>query len=182
MLGMRPSEALKGGSGTTLRFAVAPCSLGFVLAAVSDKGVAAIELGDDRETLAREFEHRFPQAERVAGDRQFERRLRKIVSFVDRPARGLDLPLDIRGTAFQQRVWRELLKVEPGTTTTYAEIAKRIGAAQAVRAVASAIAANNVAVAIPCHRVIRTDGSLSGYRWGTERKRKLLDRELKGGK
>ncbi|HEV2303271.1 MAG TPA: bifunctional DNA-binding transcriptional regulator/O6-methylguanine-DNA methyltransferase Ada [Stellaceae bacterium] len=177
LLGMTPTKFRAGGAGAAIRFAVGECSLGAILVAATEKGVCAIHLGDDPEALVRDLEDRFPKAELVGGDREFERLVARVVGFVEMPARGLDLPLDLRGTAFQERVWRALREVPAGATTTYAKLAERIGRPRAVRAVAGACAANRLAVAIPCHRVVRTDGALSGYRWGVERKRALLDRE-----
>ena len=177
LLGMTPRAFRAGGDGAAIRFAVGECSLGAILVAATEKGVCAIELGDDPDALVRELQDRFPKAKLIGGDAQFETLIAKVVGFVETPAQGLDLPLDIRGSAFQQRVWRALRDIRPGSTATYSEIAKRIGRPKAVRAVAQACAANALAVAIPCHRVVRTDGSLSGYRWGVERKRALLQRE-----
>jgi AraC family transcriptional regulator of adaptative response/methylated-DNA-[protein]-cysteine methyltransferase len=148
-----------------------------VLVAQSERGLCAILLGDDPDELVRNLQDRFPKATLVGGDAAFERLVAQVVGFIERPGKGLDLPLDVRGTAFQQRVWRALRSVRAGTTTTYTEIARRIGAPRSVRAVAQACGANPIAVAIPCHRVVRRDGALSGYRWGVERKRALLDRE-----
>ncbi len=176
-LGMTPTEFRSGGKGTTLRFAVGGCSLGSVLVAASEKGVAAILLGDDPEVLITDLQRRFPRAALVAGDASFEETMTKVVGLIDAPRRDVELPLDIRGTAFQRRVWQALRDIPPGTTATYSEIAERIGMPKAVRAVAGACAANKIAVAIPCHRVVRGDGSLSGYRWGVERKRRLIARE-----
>ena len=177
MLGMRPKSFRNGGSGATIRFAVGECSLGSILVAASDKGVCAILIGDDANELTRDLQRRFPKANVIGGDRKFERIVAQVVGFVEQPRTACNLPLDIRGTAFQQRVWQALRKIPAGTTTTYAEIAARIGEPRSVRAVAGAIASNPIAVAIPCHRVIRTDGTLSGYRWGVARKRALLKRE-----
>lgn len=177
ILGMRPKTFRNGGAGATIRFAVGQCSLGAVLVAATDKGVCAILLGDDAEELIRDLQRRFRSANLVGGDRKFERMVSQVVGLVESPQLGCHLPLDVRGTAFQQRVWQALRRIPAGSTTTYAEIAARIGLPKSVRAVASAIAANPIAVAIPCHRVIRTDGSLSGYRWGIARKRALLKRE-----
>ncbi|GAB6845741.1 AraC family transcriptional regulator of adaptative response/methylated-DNA-[protein]-cysteine methyltransferase [Methylorubrum rhodinum] len=176
-LGMSPSAYRKGGIGARIRFAVAPCALGTVLVAATERGVCAILLGDNPEALARDLRDRFPRAELIGGDAGFEAWVARVVSFVEAPGRGLDLPLDIGGTAFQQRVWTALRAIPPGRTATYAEIARAIGEPAAVRAVAMACGANRLAVAIPCHRVVRSDGSLSGYRWGVERKRDLLARE-----
>ncbi len=180
VLGMTPSAFRAGGAGTAIRFAVGECSLGPILVAESDRGVCAIALGDDPEALVRELQDRFPRAELIGGDAAFESRVAAVAGFVEKPGLGLNLPLDIRGTAFQQRVWTALRAIPAGRTASYAEIAHRIGAPRAVRAVASAIAANPIAVAIPCHRVIRTDGALSGYRWGVARKRALLASETAG--
>jgi len=177
VLGMTPTAFRAGGTGASIRFAVGECSLGSVLVAATGKGVCAILLGDDPAALLRDLEHRFPNAELVGGDAGFERVVARVVGFVDAPRRGLDLPLDVRGTAFQQRVWQALQKIPAGQTASYSDIARRIGRPAAVRAVAQACAANALAVAIPCHRVVRLDGGLSGYRWGIDRKRALLDRE-----
>lgn len=176
-LGMRPTQYRSSGRGTTIRFAVAQCTLGALLAAASDKGICAILLGDDPEILVRDLQDRFRDAQLVGGDREFERWVAKVVGFVEAPRIGWELPLDLRGTAFQQRVWQALRKIPAGETISYSELAKRLGIPNATRAVASACAANPIAVAVPCHRVVRTDGSLSGYRWGVARKRELLSRE-----
>jgi AraC family transcriptional regulator, regulatory protein of adaptative response / methylated-DNA-[protein]-cysteine methyltransferase len=177
VLGMTPTVYRAGGATAEIRFAIGECSLGAILVARSDRGVCAILLGDDPEALARDLQERFPRAELIGGDAEFEELVAKVVGFVEAPGLGLDLPLDVQGTAFQQRVWQALREIPAGRTATYSEIAGRIGAPGAVRAVAGACAANALAVAIPCHRVVRTDGSLSGYRWGVERKRALLERE-----
>jgi AraC family transcriptional regulator of adaptative response/methylated-DNA-[protein]-cysteine methyltransferase len=176
-LGMTPARFRAGGAGATLRFAVGQCSLGSILVARSDVGICAILLGDDPDALTRELQDRFPRAEVVGGDAGFERWVARVVGLVEAPTVGMDLPLDIRGTAFQRRVWQALQAIPPGTTASYAEIARRIGAPKSARAVAQACAANALAIAIPCHRVVRNDGALSGYRWGVERKRALLARE-----
>ena len=176
-LGMRPAAYRAQGRGTAIRFAVAQCTLGSLLVAASDQGVCAILLGDDPDALVRDLQDRFPRAELIGGDAAFESLVAKVVGFVEAPALGLDLPLDVRGTAFQQRVWEALRQIPPGQTVSYTEMARRIGLPTAVRAVAQACGANPIAVAIPCHRVVRNDGALSGYRWGIERKRALLDRE-----
>jgi AraC family transcriptional regulator of adaptative response/methylated-DNA-[protein]-cysteine methyltransferase len=176
-LGMAPSSFRAGGVGERIRFAVGECSLGAILVAATRQGVCAILLGDDPDALSRELQDRFPQAQLVGGDAQFEQWVAQVIGFVESPRKGLDLPLDLRGTAFQQRVWQALRQIPVGSTASYADIAKRIGAPKATRAVAQACASNKVAVAIPCHRVIRRDGNVSGYRWGVERKRKLLERE-----
>jgi AraC family transcriptional regulator of adaptative response/methylated-DNA-[protein]-cysteine methyltransferase len=176
-LGMAPTAWRAGGADARIRFAIGQCSLGAILVASSDKGVCAILLGDDPDALARDLQDRFPKAELIGGDADYERTVATVVGFVETPRLGLDLPLDVRGTAFQERVWRALQEIPAGSRATYAEIANRIGAPRAVRAVAGACAANHLAVAIPCHRVVRSDGGLSGYRWGVERKRTLLERE-----
>lgn len=177
VLGMKPKEYRAGGAHTEIHFAVGQCSLGAILVAKSRRGVCAILLGDDPERLVHDLQDQFPNADLVGGDAAFETIVSRVVGFVEAPSRGLGLPLDVRGTAFQERVWRALRDVRPGKTTSYTEIAKRIGRPTAVRAVAQACAANHLAVAIPCHRVVRSDGDLSGYRWGVERKRALLERE-----
>jgi AraC family transcriptional regulator, regulatory protein of adaptative response / methylated-DNA-[protein]-cysteine methyltransferase len=179
-LGMTPSRFRAGGPGAEIRFAVGECSLGSILVARSPKGVCAILLGDDPDALVRGLQDRFPQATLIGADGSFEQTVAAVIGFVEQPALGLDLPLDVRGTAFQQRVWRALRTIPVGRTISYAEVARRIGAPTSVRAVAQACSANPIAVAIPCHRVVRTDGSLSGYRWGVDRKRSLLDRERCG--
>ena len=160
-----------------LRFGIGRCSLGSVLVARSDRGFCAILLGDAPEHLVQELTRRFPQAELIRADDELGGSLAKVVGLVEAPGQSLDLLLDLRGTAFQQRVWQALREIPAGTTATYTEVASRIGAPMAVRAVAHACAANALAVAIPCHRVVRADGSLSGYRWGVGRKRALLQRE-----
>ena len=177
MLGMTPSQYRAGGANEEIKFAVGQTSLGAILVASSKKGVAAILIGDDPDKLVRNLQDRFRRAHLVGADRDYEALVARVVGFVEAPRIGLDLPLDIRGTAFQRRVWQVLQEIPVGATVSYAEIAQRIGAPTAVRAVAGACAANSLAVAIPCHRVVRSDGSLSGYAWGVERKRVLLDRE-----
>ena len=177
VLGMTPSAFRAGGSGERIRFAVGQCSLGSILVAATDEGVCAILLGDDPEVLVRDLQDRFPKARMLGGDPGFEKLVATAVGLVESPAAGLDLPLDVRGTAFQQRVWQALREIPAGSTASYAQIAARIGRPKAVRAVGQACASNTIAIAIPCHRVVRTDGSLSGYRWGVERKRALLERE-----
>lgn len=176
-LGMTPSVRRRGGPGECIRFALGQCSLGAILVAATERGIAAITLGDDPEALLRDLQDRFPAADLVGGDADFEAVVARVVGFVEAPRQGLDLPLDIRGTAFQERVWQVLRSIPAGETLTYAEVAERLGDRKAVRAVAGACAANAIAVAIPCHRVVRTGGGLSGYRWGVERKRALLERE-----
>ena len=181
LLGMTPSRYRAGGADEEIRFAVGQTSLGAILVASSRKGVAAILLGDDPDELVRNLQDRFPKAHLIGADRDYEALIARVVALVERPGRSLDLPLDVRGTAFQQRVWQALQKVPAGQTVSYAEVARRIGSPKAVRAVASACAANHLAVVIPCHRVVRMDGALSGYAWGVRRKRVLLDRELSQG-
>jgi len=178
VLGMTPTNFRSGGHGTSMRFAVGACSLGSILVAATEKGVCAILLGDDPDALVRDLQDRFPKARLIGGDDDFEQWMAKVVGFIEAPALGLDLPLDVRGTAFQQRVWQALRALPSGSTASYTDIAQRLGVPKAVRAVAQACAANTIAVAIPCHRVVRTDGALSGYQWGIERKRTLLDREV----
>ncbi|HWS75459.1 MAG TPA: bifunctional DNA-binding transcriptional regulator/O6-methylguanine-DNA methyltransferase Ada [Quisquiliibacterium sp.] len=177
MLGMRPGDYRAGGANAVIRFAVGECSLGSILVAQSERGVCAILLGDDPELLVRDLQDRFPRAELIGGDEAFEQLVAQVVGFVEAPRVGLALPLDLQGTVFQQRVWEALREIPPGETTTYTELAQRIGRPAAVRAVAQACAANRLAVAIPCHRVVRRDGELAGYRWGIARKRELLERE-----
>jgi AraC family transcriptional regulator, regulatory protein of adaptative response / methylated-DNA-[protein]-cysteine methyltransferase len=177
MLGMTPTDYRAGGANAVIRFAVGECSLGSILVASSEKGVCAILIGDAPEPLVHDLQDRFPRARLIGGDAEFEALIARVVGFIEAPAIGLDLPLDIRGTAFQQRVWAALREIPVGTTVSYTDIARAIGAPGAVRAVAGACAANTLAVAIPCHRVIKSDGALSGYRWGIERKRALIDRE-----
>jgi len=177
VLGMTPSAYRSGGADIAIRFAVGESSLGSILVAQSDRGVCAILLGDDPDELIADLERRFPRAELLGGDDAFEQVVATVVGFVEAPCVGLDLPLDIRGTAFQQRVWNALRTIPPGETASYKQVAEKIGSPTSTRAVAQACGANSIAVAIPCHRVVRTDGGISGYRWGVERKRALLDRE-----
>ena len=179
VLGMTPRRYRAGGSGEAIRFAVAACSLGALLVAATGKGICAILLGDDPEALLHDLQERFPNADLVGAEPGFERTVAQVVAFVEAPRIGLDLPLDVRGSALQQRVWQALRLIPPGQTVSYAELAERLGMPKAARAVAGACAANPVAIAIPCHRVVRNDGALSGYRWGIERKRALLDIESK---
>jgi AraC family transcriptional regulator, regulatory protein of adaptative response / methylated-DNA-[protein]-cysteine methyltransferase len=177
ILGMTPTQYRSGAANEEIRFAVGQSSLGAVLVASSAKGVAAILLGDDPDALVRNLQDRFPKARLIGGDNEYEALVARVVGLIEAPEVGLDLPLDVRGTAFQQRVWRALTEIPVGKTISYAELARRIGAPKSVRGVAGACAANKLAVAIPCHRVVRNDGSLSGYAWGIERKRVLLDKE-----
>ena len=177
VLGMTPTRYRAGGADTDIRFAIGQCSLGAILVARSDRGVCAILMGDDPETLVRDLQDRFPRATFVGGDIGFEQWVARVIGCVEAPGLGLDLPLDVRGTVFQRRVWQALRTIPAGKTASYSDIASRIGAPKATRAVAQACASNALAVAIPCHRVVRSDGTLSGYRWGVERKRALLTRE-----
>ena len=179
MLGMKPTQYRAGGVDARIEFAIGESSLGAILVARSQRGVCAISLGDDADLLLRELQDRFPRAELVGGDTGFERLVAQVVGMIEQPNLGIDLPLDVRGTAFQQRVWQALGQIPPGQTASYAQVAQRIGSPTSVRAVAQACASNTLAVAIPCHRVVRSDGALSGYRWGVERKRELLSREHK---
>ncbi len=176
-LGMKPSAYQKGGASAEIRFAVGQTSLGAILVAATEKGVCAIQFGEDPDALVRALQDRFPKAELIGADAAFEALVARVVGRVEGAADSGDLPLDIRGTAFQERVWRALRDIPRGATASYADIAARIGAPKSVRAVARACAANPTAVVIPCHRVVRSDGGLSGYRWGVERKRALLQRE-----
>ncbi len=177
VLGMTPTRYKRGGENTSIRFAVGQCSLGSILVAASERGVCAILLGDDPDQLLIDLQTRFARAELIGGDAGFEGLVASVVGLVEAPRVGLDLPLDVRGTAFQERVWSALQEIPPGTTATYTQVARQIGAPAAVRAVAHACAQNPLAVAIPCHRVVRSDGGLAGYRWGLARKRALLEKE-----
>lgn len=177
MLGMTPTSFRKGGAMEEIHFAIGETSLGAILVASSRKGIAAILLGDDPDALARDLQDRFPNAMLIGADAEYEAIVAKVVGLVEAPGVGLDLPLDVRGTAFQQRVWQALRDIPVGQTLSYSDVAQRIGTPRATRAVAGACAANKLAVAIPCHRVVRNDGALSGYAWGVERKRAILDRE-----
>ena len=179
VLGMTPTNYRAGGANTEIRFAIGECSLGSILVASSDRGVCAILLGDDADKLVHDLQDQFPRANLIGGDAEFEQLVATVVGFIEAPGIGLDLPLDVRGTAFQQRVWQALREIPAGETASYTDIANRIGSPKSVRAVAQACAANALAVAIPCHRVVRNDGGLSGYRWGVERKRALLGREAR---
>lgn len=176
-LGMLPKQYRARGAGATIYFAVGQCALGAILVAQSARGVCAIFLGDDPAQLLNDLQDQFANAELIGADSRFEQLIAQVVGFVEQPALGLNLPLDVQGTAFQERVWQALREVPAGQRVSYTDIAERIGAPKAVRAVALACAANRIAVAIPCHRVVRRDGDLSGYRWGVERKRQLLERE-----
>ncbi|GAB1719939.1 MAG: bifunctional transcriptional activator/DNA repair enzyme protein Ada [Nitrosospira sp.] len=177
VLGMTPTRYRAGGADTKIRFAIGECSLGSILVAQSERGICAILLGDDAEKLVRDLQDSFSRANLIGGDADFEQLVAQVVGFVEEPRLGLDLPLDVRGTSFQQRVWQALREIPVGQRVSYTDIAKRIGSPRAVRAVAQACATNRLAVAIPCHRVVRNDGALAGYRWGVERKRSLLEKE-----
>jgi AraC family transcriptional regulator of adaptative response/methylated-DNA-[protein]-cysteine methyltransferase len=177
VLGMKPADFRSAGLNNRIRFAVGECSLGSILVAQSNRGICAILLGDDPDRLVQDLQRQFAKAEFIGGDAEFEQLVAQVVGFIEAPALGLELPLDIRGTAFQERVWQALRAIPVGSTASYAQIAERIGAPSAYRAVAQACGANTLAVAIPCHRVVRSDGGLSGYRWGVERKRQLLEGE-----
>ena len=177
VLGMTPRKRRQFGQGETIRFSIGPCSLGHLLVAATKKGICSITLGDDPDALLALFEEEFVGAELIGGDPAFEAMVAQVVGAIDRPGQSPDLPLDIQGTAFQKQVWAALMAIKPGETASYSEIARRIGKPKATRAVAGACAANHLAVIIPCHRVVRTDGSLTGYRWGIERKAKLLAKE-----
>jgi AraC family transcriptional regulator of adaptative response/methylated-DNA-[protein]-cysteine methyltransferase len=178
-LGMKPGAYRSGGIDTVIHFATAPSSLGLVLVGATDKGVCAIFLGDDGAALEHDLRQRFPRAELVNGGAEFAKLLARAVAGIEAPRKAAALPLDIRGTAFQQQVWSALRDIAPGETASYGDIARRIGKPKAVRAVGTACGANPIAVAIPCHRVVGSGGKLTGYRWGIERKRKLLQRESK---
>ena len=177
---MPPRRYRDGGAGETIRFGVGQCRLGALLVAATERGVCCIDLGDDPQALVHGLQDRFPRAELVGGDAQFEGWMAAVVGLVEAPAgtgRDGGLPLDVRGTAFQRRVWQALSEIPLGSTASYTEVAARIGAPSAARAVARACADNRLAVAIPCHRVVRQDGGLSGYRWGVARKAALLAHE-----
>lgn len=181
MLGMSPTSYRDGGGGHTIRFGVGQCSLGAILVAASAQGVCAVLLGDDPDLLVAELQSRFARADLVGADPEFEGWMARVIGQLESPAPDPGLPLDIRGTAFQHLVWQALRQIPIGSTASYSEIAERLGRPLAARAVAAACAANHLAVVIPCHRVVRADGSLSGYRWGVERKRELLRRESAPG-
>jgi len=179
VLGMTPTAFRAGGRGAQIRFAIGACSLGAILVASTEQGICAILMDDDPDVLVRDLQDRFPKAELIGAEPEFEQVVSRVVGLVERPELGLDLPLDVRGTAFQQRVWQVLRGIPAGRTVSYAELAQLVGSPNGARAVAGACAANALAVAIPCHRVVRNDGSISGYRWGVDRKAALLDREAK---
>ena len=177
VLGMTPSAFRSGGAGEQIRFAIAECSLGPILVASTAQGICAILIDEDPDFLVKDLQNRFPKAELIGAEPEYEQVVSRVVGMVEQPSLGLDLPLDVRGTAFQQRVWQVLRAIPSGRRVTYAELAELAGVPRGARAVASACAANAIAVAIPCHRVVRNDGSISGYRWGVDRKAALLNRE-----
>jgi AraC family transcriptional regulator of adaptative response/methylated-DNA-[protein]-cysteine methyltransferase len=179
VLGMTPTNFRDGGANTAIHFAIGECALGSILVAKSERGVCAVLIGDDPTRLVCDLQDQFPIAELIGAESGYEDMVAKVIGLIEAPGVGLDLPLDIRGTAFQRRVWKALQQIPVGSTASYTEIAKRIGMPKAARAVAKACGANSLAVVIPCHRVIRNDGALSGYRWGMERKRTLLDKEMR---
>lgn len=181
VLGMAPAAYQQGGKGMHIRWAAAQSYLGWVLVAATNRGICAIEFGDGPDELARVLQKRFPQATCEQAGEAFAGQVAAVLAFLQAPRQGLDLPLDIQGTAFQQRVWQALREIPAGESVSYRELARRIGNPQAARAVAQACAQNRLAVAVPCHRVVRADGSLGGYRWGLARKRQLLDREAQAG-
>ena len=176
-IAMRPKDYRKGGIGITITYGLAHCFLGWVIVAATDRGICAIEFGDDPDTLPDQVQTRFPNARLKKADVGFASLIKEVVDFIKAPEEQFQLPLDIQGTAFQQRVWNVLRQIKPGKTLSYSDVANRIGNPNAVRAVASACASNKLAVVIPCHRVISKDGKVSGYRWGTERKKMLLESE-----
>lgn len=178
-LGMTPGAFRRRGDAEAIRYATARTSLGWLLVAATERGVCAIELGDSRVALERDLRAQFTAARRVDVDPDLATHLAKVIGYIDAPGSGLTLPLDVRGTAFQHRVWQALRALPPGTRTTYGEVAATIGAPNSVRAVARAIATNPVALAIPCHRVVAKGGALAGYRWGVKRKAAMLDREAR---
>ena len=178
-LGMTARLFARGAPGVAMRFAIGECSLGNILVAATERGIALVEFGDDPQTLIRSLQDHFPLAELIGADPAFERLVATVVSLVEDPTRRSDLPLDVQGTAFQEQVWQALKEIPAGSTATYAEIAARIGKPSSMRAVANACGANRVAVLIPCHRVVRTDGSAGGYRWGVDRKAELIRREAR---
>lgn len=181
-LGMNASAYRRGGEGVEIAYAAVRCYLGHVLVAGTARGICMIAFGDDPAGLVRDLKRRFPRAAWRENAKDFAAQVKRVVAFIQAPAAGLDLPLDIQGTAFQRRVWQALRRIPAGATASYTEIARKIGQPAAVRAVAQACGANPVAVAVPCHRILRSDGGLGGYRWGVERKKKILAREAAAGK
>jgi AraC family transcriptional regulator, regulatory protein of adaptative response / methylated-DNA-[protein]-cysteine methyltransferase len=179
MLGMTPTAYKAGGAGELIRAAVRNCALGLVLVAATQRGICTIEFGDDAQQLMQRLQLRFPHAQITTVDAPFEVWLEQLLAHIHMPKMALNLPLDVRGTVFQQQVWKALQDIPLGHTLSYTQVAQRIGKPKAVRAVATACASNVLALAIPCHRVVRGNGELSGYRWGVDRKRSLLDAEAK---
>jgi len=179
-LGMSPGQYKKGGEGVEIWFTIEDSPLRLVLLAATERGVCAVEIGSNAKVLQQELVSDFPKATLTENGVALKNHLAELRKYLSAPSRGLVLPLDIAGTAFQHRVWGALRNIPIGQTATYQQIARRIGAAKAVRAVGSACGANKVALAIPCHRAVRTDGSLGGYRWGVKRKRALLEAERAG--
>jgi AraC family transcriptional regulator of adaptative response/methylated-DNA-[protein]-cysteine methyltransferase len=176
-LGMTPATYQKGGKGMKIQYTTAKSSLGEVLVAATARGVSAVYLGDATKGLVSELREEYPQAEITAASGGFTQWVEEIVSRTEGNPPRRELPLDLQATAFQRRVWQELQKIPRGTTRTYGQIARAVGKPRAVRAVARACATNPVSVAVPCHRVVRADGNLAGYRWGLSRKEELLARE-----
>lgn len=178
-LGMEPRRYKKGGEGVQIFYGFTECFLGVVVVGATEKGVCCVEIGSDRVLLFQQLQERFPQALFEKGDSKFEDLLEEVVNTLNKPVEKHSIPLDIHGTAFQKRVWQTLLTIKPGTTMTYSQVTAQIGSPKAVRAVASACASNKIALLIPCHRVVGKDGKLAGYRWGVQRKKKLLEAEAK---
>ncbi len=176
-LGMKPTKYRRGGLGIKIRFAIVQSYLGYVLVAATEQGICKIDFGDSQELLEELLKKTFPNADLQTNDSGFQTLVEQVLTFLEAPNRGLSLPLDIQGTAFQRRVWAALQNIAPGTTSSYLQVATQIGSPKAVRAVAQACASNNIAVAIPCHRVIRNNGDLAGYKWGINRKQRLLEQE-----
>jgi len=177
IMGMTPQQYRKGAAGVEIRFAIEKSPLGLVLVAGTARGICLVQFGENRSGLAQSLRREFPNAKLENADRAFQAWVKAVVRHIESPGSDSKLPLDIRGTAFQMRVWQALIEVPAGATTSYSQIAATIGKPRAVRAVANACAANNIAVLIPCHRIVRTNGHLGGYRWGLDRKRKLLQLE-----
>ena len=180
-LGMKPTEYRRGGDGVMITFAISESYLGQVLVAATDQGICRIDFDDSPDALRSRLAASFPQARLLGDVPEFAATVTRVLSFLESPKQGLDLPLDVQGTAFQHRVWAALQELPAGSTASYSDVASRIGKPKTARAVARACASNRIAVAIPCHRVVRSDGALGGYRWGLERKRILLDRESEQG-
>jgi len=177
LLGMTANKSRNGAAGLTIRVAITGCFLGHMLVAATDRGICAIEFGSEPDPLMKNIKRRFPNAELIEYDHEFAQWVERVIAFIETPENGLELPLDIRGTAFQERVWKALQEIPPGKTKSYTELAEYIGQPKSVRAVARACAANKIAVAIPCHRAVGKNGDLAGYRWGLDRKWLMLERE-----